>query len=138
MLKDGKPVLGRGRFTRIWFQLASSCTSHGCVRCATSLVCTKSVYSGSWYHLPAWRFYPLTESQPKANERLYSTPQYLIGVIAEIEAAFEEKCPRVDLQVYRAGTGDVIERVEEELAAGQVSADLLWMADFTVGDGKEV
>lgn len=56
-------------------------------------------------------------------------------VIADIEAAFEKRYPSVDLQVYRAGTGDVMSRVEEELAAGHIGADLLWVADFTVGEG---
>jgi len=56
------------------------------------------------------------------------------GVIADIETAFEEEYPAVDLQVYRAGTGDVMARVEEELAAGRIGADLIWVADFTVGE----
>ena len=56
------------------------------------------------------------------------------GVIAGVETAFEERYPAVDLQVYRAGTGDVMARVEEELAAGRIGADLIWVADFTVGE----
>ena len=55
-------------------------------------------------------------------------------VIAEIEADFEEQYPQIDLQVYRAGTGDVMARVEEELAAGRIGADVIWVADFTVGE----
>lgn len=55
-------------------------------------------------------------------------------VIAEIEAAFEELYPAADLQVYRAGTGEVMVRIEEELAAGRIGADLIWVADFTVGE----
>ena len=55
-------------------------------------------------------------------------------VIIEVEAAFEERHPTVDLQVYRASTGKVMARVEEELEAGQIGADLSWVADFTVGD----
>ena len=56
------------------------------------------------------------------------------AVIEEIELHFEEAFPAVDLQIYRAGTGDVIARVEEELAAGRIDADLIWVADFTVGE----
>ncbi len=54
--------------------------------------------------------------------------------IVEIEAAFEKEYPALDLQVYRASTGAVVARVEEELAAGRVGADLIWVADFTVGE----
>ena len=38
-------------------------------------------------------------------------------IITEIEAAFEEQYPAVDLHVYRGGTSEVMVRVEEELAA---------------------
>ncbi len=55
-------------------------------------------------------------------------------VVAEIERAFEQAHPALDLRVYRAGTGDIVARVEEELAAGRVGADLIWVADFTVGE----
>jgi len=56
------------------------------------------------------------------------------SIIANIEITFEELYPDVDLQVYRAGTGDVMARVEQELAEGQIGADLIWVADFTVGE----
>jgi iron(III) transport system substrate-binding protein len=55
-------------------------------------------------------------------------------VISEIESAFEDEYPAVDLQVYRAGTGEVMARVEGELTAGRIGADLLWVAEFTVGE----
>ena len=55
-------------------------------------------------------------------------------IITEVEAAFEKQYPAVDLQIYRAGTGDVMARVEEELAAGRIGADVIWVADFTVGE----
>lgn len=56
------------------------------------------------------------------------------GVIAEIETVFEEQYPDIDLQVYRAGTGDVMARIEDELSASRLAADLVWVADFTVGE----
>lgn len=55
-------------------------------------------------------------------------------LIADIELAFEEEYPAADLQVYRAGTGDVMARINEEIEADHVQADLLWVADFTVGE----
>jgi iron(III) transport system substrate-binding protein len=57
-----------------------------------------------------------------------------VEIITEIETHFEEKHPRIDLQIFRAGTGEVMERVEKELATGQVGADLLLVADFTVAE----
>ena len=55
-------------------------------------------------------------------------------LIAQIETAFEKAYPDVDLQVYRQGTTQVMERVNEEIAADQIGADLIWVADFTVGE----
>lgn len=70
--------------------------------------------------------------EPSGTLALYTSVP--TDVIADIETAFEEEYPAVDLQVYRAGTGDVMARIEEELAAGRIGADLLWVADFTVGE----
>jgi iron(III) transport system substrate-binding protein len=56
------------------------------------------------------------------------------AAIVEIEAAFEKAYPEVDLQVYRASTGGVMARVDEELAAGTIGGDLIWVADGTVGE----
>jgi iron(III) transport system substrate-binding protein len=55
-------------------------------------------------------------------------------IIAEVEKAFGGEYPTVDLQVYRAGTSEVMARVEEELATGNIGADVIWVADFTVGE----
>lgn len=60
------------------------------------------------------------------------------GIIAQIEAAFEEAYPAVDLRVRRGGTSDVEVWVEEDLAAvGRVQADVMWVADFTVGEAMK-
>jgi iron(III) transport system substrate-binding protein len=55
-------------------------------------------------------------------------------IITEVEVAFEKQYPALDLQVYRAGTSEVMARVEEELTAGRIGADVIWVADFTVGE----
>jgi iron(III) transport system substrate-binding protein len=52
----------------------------------------------------------------------------------EIEAAFESKHPGADLEIYRSGTGEVMERINEEIGAGCIQADVIWVADFTVGE----
>jgi len=56
------------------------------------------------------------------------------SIVPHIEAAFEEAHPAFDLQVYRAGTGDVMARVEQELAEGHIGADLIWIADLTAAE----
>ena len=49
--------------------------------------------------------------------------------VDEVIAAFNEEHPDVDVQVYRAGTGDLKARIEAEKASGSVEADLIWAAD---------
>ena len=49
--------------------------------------------------------------------------------VDEVIAAFNEEHPDVDVQVYRAGTGDLKARIEAEEASGSVEADLIWAAD---------
>ena len=49
--------------------------------------------------------------------------------VDEVIAAFNEEHPDVDVQVYRAGTGDLNARIEAEKASGSVEADLIWAAD---------
>ena len=56
------------------------------------------------------------------------------NVISKIETAFEEEHPNLDLEIFQATTGDVMDQVNEEKAAGQIKADILWVADFTVGE----
>jgi iron(III) transport system substrate-binding protein len=56
------------------------------------------------------------------------------NVIAEIETAFEQRYGALDLQIYRGGTSEVLQRVEEERKAGEIGADVIWVADFTVGE----
>jgi iron(III) transport system substrate-binding protein len=55
-------------------------------------------------------------------------------LIAEIEAAFEEQYPAVDLQVRRVGTDELMAQVEEGTAAGRIGVDVVWVADFTLGE----
>lgn len=49
--------------------------------------------------------------------------------VDQIVAAFNEEHPDVDVQVYRAGTGDLKARIEAEKTSGSVEADLIWAAD---------
>jgi len=57
------------------------------------------------------------------------------GIISRIEEAFEEAYPALDLRVRRGGTSEVETWIEEDLTAtGHVRADVMWVADFTVGE----
>jgi len=51
------------------------------------------------------------------------------GIINEIKAAFEEKNPDITLNIFREKTGKVKAKVEAELEAGEIQADLLWVAE---------
>ncbi|MGH2533553.1 MAG: ABC transporter substrate-binding protein [Thermomicrobiales bacterium] len=58
-----------------------------------------------------------------------SVPQELIDGVKEV---FEQTYPDVTLNVYRAGTGEVLARIQAETEAGATdTADVLWVADFT-------
>jgi len=60
------------------------------------------------------------------------------AIIEELRQDYEAKHPGAYLRLYRAGTGAVVEKINQEVAAGQVQADLIWVADFTVAaDLKE-
>ena len=42
------------------------------------------------------------------------------------------------LQIYRKGTSAVVEKINEEIAAGQVQADVIWVADLTAGGDFQI
>lgn len=50
-------------------------------------------------------------------------------VMNELAAAFEEAHPDIQLEIFRAATGDVQARIAVEQEAGDVGADLIWVAE---------
>jgi iron(III) transport system substrate-binding protein len=50
--------------------------------------------------------------------------------VNEMKADFEKRQPGVTLNIYRSGTQVVIGKLQAELQAGAVQADLVWMADI--------
>jgi iron(III) transport system substrate-binding protein len=50
--------------------------------------------------------------------------------VNEMKADFERRHPGVSLNIYRSGTQVVIGKLQAEIQAGAVQADLLWMADI--------
>lgn len=55
--------------------------------------------------------------------------------VDEINRAFQEENPDVEVQVYRAGTGDLKARIDAERTSGKVEADLIWAADAPTFEG---
>lgn len=55
--------------------------------------------------------------------------------VDEINRAFQEENQDVEVQVYRAGTGDLKARIEAERTSGKVEADLIWAADAPTFEG---
>lgn len=55
--------------------------------------------------------------------------------VDEINAAFNEQYPDIEVEVYRAGTGDLNARIESEKSTGEVEADILWAADAATFEG---
>ena len=49
--------------------------------------------------------------------------------VDEINAAFMEAHPDINVEVYRAGTGDLNARIASEKESGAIEADVLWAAD---------
>jgi len=56
------------------------------------------------------------------------------AIVEELRYDFETQAPGTYLKVYRKGTSAVVKRINEEIAAGKIEADLIWVADFTVGE----
>lgn len=55
-----------------------------------------------------------------------SVPQ---GIADRIQADFMERYPEIELEIYRAGTGSVIAKIATEMEAGEILADLIWVAE---------
>jgi len=72
------------------------------------------------------------EVKPTGTITLYTSVP--TAIIEELKQEFEAENPGVYLQIYRKGTSAVVEKINEEIAAGQIQADIIWVADFTVGE----
>jgi iron(III) transport system substrate-binding protein len=72
------------------------------------------------------------EVKPTGTITLYTSVP--TAIIEELKQEFEAETPGVHLEIFRKGTSAVVEKINEEIAAGQVQADLIWVANFTVGE----
>jgi iron(III) transport system substrate-binding protein len=50
--------------------------------------------------------------------------------VNEMVADFNRFYPDVNVEIFRAGTGEVIAKLQAEMEAGQILADLIWFADI--------
>ncbi len=62
------------------------------------------------------------EVKPTGTITLYTSVP--TAIIEELRQEFEVENPGLYLQIYRKGTSAVVEKINEEIAAGQVHADL--------------
>jgi len=70
--------------------------------------------------------------QPTGKLMLYTSVP--IDTINKVKAEFEKKQPGIELNIFRSGTGEVMNRIYSEIDEGLIQADLIWVADFTVGE----
>ena len=66
------------------------------------------------------------EVKPTGTVNLYTSVP--TAIIEELKQEFEAENPGVHLEIYRKGTSAVVEKINEEIATGQVQADLIWVA----------
>jgi len=72
------------------------------------------------------------EVKPTGTVVLYTSVP--TDVIDEVKAKFEKKQPGVALDIFRSCTGKVMDKIYEEIEAGSIKADVIWVADFTIGE----
>ena len=72
------------------------------------------------------------EAKPTGTITLYTSVP--TAIIEELKQEFEAENPGVYLEIYRKGTSAVVEKINQEIAAGQVQADVIWVANFIVGE----
>lgn len=65
--------------------------------------------------------------EPSGTITLYtSVPQ---PIADKIQADFNERFPDITLEVFRAGTSEVVTKISTEKEAGAIQADLVWVAE---------
>ena len=57
-----------------------------------------------------------------------------INIIEELRYKFESQSPGIYLKIYRGSTGKVVEKINKEIEEGLIQADLIWVANFAVGE----
>jgi len=68
------------------------------------------------------------QEKPEVVHLYTSVP---LKLVAEIKTYFEKTYPHITLEVNRAGTAKIMQRIDQEIAAGEIKADVIWLADFS-------
>ena len=72
------------------------------------------------------------EDKPTGTITLYTSVP--TAIIEELKQEFEAQNPGMYLEIYRKGTSAIVEKINGEITAGQIQADVIWVANFTVGE----
>ncbi|GAI95178.1 unnamed protein product, partial [marine sediment metagenome] len=72
------------------------------------------------------------KTQPTGKLMLYTSVP--VDTINKVKVEFEKRQPGIELNIFRSGTGKVMNRIYNEIDEGLIQADLIWVADFTVGE----
>ena len=57
-----------------------------------------------------------------------------VKIIEGIKLEFEKEYPEIKLEVFRIGTGKMMEQIYKEKVAGKLGADVVWLADFSAAE----
>ncbi|MCB9137081.1 MAG: ABC transporter substrate-binding protein [Caldilineaceae bacterium] len=66
--------------------------------------------------------------QPTGTITLYTSESE--DNVNKMVADFNEQVPGVQVDIFRSGTGEVIAKLQAEMEAGEVQADVIWFADI--------
>ncbi|MBD3609606.1 MAG: ABC transporter substrate-binding protein [Gammaproteobacteria bacterium] len=70
-----------------------------------------------------------TTFEEKDVVRLYTSVP--LSAMKEIKRVFEKAHPSVSLSIHRAGTSKLMKQLDQEAQAGEMAADVIWVADFS-------
>ncbi len=73
-------------------------------------------------------FVGMAQDAPSGTISLYTSESE--AQVNEMVALFNESYPDVTVNIFRAGSGEVLARLQAEREAGMIGADLLWFADI--------
>jgi len=57
-----------------------------------------------------------------------------LKITQEIEKEFEAKNPKIDLEILREGTNEIVKRINHEAEVGTLGSDIIWVADFSAAE----
>ncbi|MBU0495495.1 MAG: extracellular solute-binding protein [Chloroflexi bacterium] len=81
-------------------------------------------------HIHGYEIDDKIPTQAQGQITLYtSIPQ---DIIDKIQSDFQAKFPQITLNVFRAGSSSVVDKLTKEKAAGAIQADLVWLAEPAV------